>query len=198
MKPKLIGIAGSTCSGKTTLINALQKEFGIKLTTLSFDEYFIGSDKYNLDKITNFEVPKLYDYEKFIKDLEHLKNGKDLFIRTNSRESSEIGITKKIIKCKPTIVVEGFLIFYEKAARDLFDSRIFIDLPDDEILRRRFARTKGSTHWNSREYIQNKIIPYHHKYVEPQKVFAHKSIDGLQSPNDIATEVTEYILERSL
>lgn len=189
----LIGIAGGTCSGKTTLIKNLAARFGGAASFLGFDEYFIGSDKYDLDKITNFEDPKLYNYTKFTEDLKKLKRGESLQIRANSRESSESGRTQTTIPSSPIIIVEGFLIFYYSQARDLFDHRIFIELPDAEILARRFGRTKGTKHWDSHEYIQNKIIPYHHKYVEPQREYADLVIDGMDSTDDISTEVIGYL-----
>lgn len=148
---KLIGIAGGTCSGKSTLLRSLSDKLGDKVSTLSFDEYFVGSDKYDIDDITNFEDPRLYNFDKFIKDLESLKSGESLTIRANSRESAQAGIKEKIIASKSIIIVDGFLIFYRPEARRLFDKKLFIDLPDAEILKRRFARTKGTKHWDSHE-----------------------------------------------
>jgi uridine kinase len=193
MKVQLIGIAGGTCSGKTTLLNNLKSRLATGVSTLTFDEYFIGSDLYNLDNITNFEDPKLYNYSKFIDDLRQLKSGQSLVIRANSRESSESDIKEKIIASKPIIVVEGFLIFHNPAARELFDKRIFIELPDDVILSRRFARTRGTKHWDSHNYIQNKIIPYHHKYVEPQRNYADYILNGIKSQEEMLEEVINFL-----
>jgi uridine kinase len=190
---QLVGIAGGTCSGKTTLLKSLQSRFQDKISAFSFDEYFVGSDKYNVDDITNFEDPKLFDFLRFISDLQKLKNGNSLEIRANSRESSQSGVDKKVIVSRPLIVVEGFLIFYIAEARSFFDKKIFIELPDDEIIKRRFARTKGTKHWDSHAYIQNKLIPYHQKYVEPQKKYVDLVIDGMQPIDKISDQVIEFI-----
>lgn len=194
---KLIGIAGGTCSGKTTLLRNLGNKLGDDIATLTFDEYFIGSDLYNLDDITNFENPELYDYKAFVSDLEKLKSGKSLTIRSNSRESSEAGVKQKTVVAKPLVIVEGFLIFHYPEARELFDQKIFVDLPDGEILQRRFARTKGTRHWDSRDYIQNKILPYHHKYVMPQKIHADVVLSGSLHRDELLAQALELITQAS-
>lgn len=193
MNVNLIGIAGSSCSGKTTLLKAIKDKFGDGTSTLSFDEYFVGNTKYDLDSITNFERPDLYDYDKFVADLKLLKSGKDLKINTNSRESQQGGQSKAIIKSNSIIFVEGFLIFYAKEARDLFETKVYIDLDDDEILKRRFARSAGDKHWDSTEYIQSKLIPYHHKYVEPQRKYADLVLSGKDTAQQLLKQVSDLV-----
>lgn len=190
---KLIGIAGGTCSGKTTLLEGLVNKFGDKISVLSFDEYFIGSDLYELDEITNFEDPKLYNFDGFIRDLKLIKAGRPVTIRANSRESAEKGIKQKIVGNKPMVIVEGWLIYHNFAARNMFDKKIFIDLPDEEIIKRRYARTKGSKHWDDHEYIHNKILPGHRKYVEPQKAYASLVLDGTLPRAELLTEASLLI-----
>lgn len=190
---KLIGIAGGTCSGKTTLLKNLADKFGDSISVLSFDEYFIGSDLYDVNTITNFEDPKLYNFDGFIRDLRLIKQGKPLTIRANSRESAENGLKQKTIASKPVIIVEGWLIYHNLEARNLFDKKIFIDLPDEEITRRRHARTKGSRHWDSHDYIQAKIIPGHRKYVEPQKAYANLILDGTRPQEELVQAAWAFI-----
>ena len=190
---KLIGIAGGTCCGKSTLLENLANKFGDEIGVLSFDEYFIGSDLYDLDSITNFEDPKLYNFDGFIHDLKLIKQGKPLTIRANSRESSQKGITQKIIANKPVVIVEGWLIYHDAEARNLFDTKIFIELSDEEIITRRYARTKGSKHWDDYDYIQNKILPGHRRYVEPQKAYADLVLDGTRSQQELVEAVSLLI-----
>jgi len=190
---RLIGIAGGTSTGKSTLLRSLSEKLGDKVSTLSFDDYFIGSDLYNLDDITNFEDPKLYNYKQFIHDLKALKNGNAIKIRANSRESSKAGIKERTIANKPIVVIEGWLIYYWPQARSLFDKKIFIHLSDEEICERRFARTKGTRHWDSYDYIKNKIIPGHHKYVEPQKEYADLVLDGSLTPKTLTNDVVKIV-----
>ena len=190
---KLIGIAGGTSSGKTTLLKGLQEKLGGQIATLSFDDYFIGSDLYDLDEITDFEDPKLYNWPKFLEDLRQLKAGKSIIIRANSRESSQGGIKEKTIQAKPMVVVEGWLIFHNPEPAALFDKKIFIEIPENEIILRRHARSQGTTHWDSSEYINSRILPGHHKYVAPQKTVADLVLDGLKPPEELASQVTTFI-----
>lgn len=190
---KLIGIAGSTCSGKSTLLKNLSEKHKDKISVLSFDEYFIGSDLYNLDDITNFEDPKLYNFDGFIRDLTLLKHGKPVTIRANSRESSEQGIKEKTVANKPIVIVEGWLVLHNPDARKLFDEKVFIDLPEEEIIKRRFARTKGSKHWDNHDYIKHKIIPGHRKYVEPQKEYADLILDGTRPKTELVDSFSTLI-----
>ncbi len=194
MKTKLVGIAGSSCSGKTTLLSSLESTLGKQIATLSFDEYFIGNTKYDIDKITNFERPELYNFDKFLADLRLLKSGTDLTIATNSRESQQLGQNSTKVVSRPIIFVEGFLIFYTKEARDLFETKVYIDLEDDEILRRRFARSVGTSHWDSKKYIQDKLIPYHYKYVFPQRRYADVLLNGHETTQTQAKQLIDYVL----
>lgn len=193
MNTELIGIAGGTSSGKSTLLKMLQEELNDQISSLSFDEYFIGSDLYNLDEITNFEDPKLYNWPKFLADLRQLKNGESVTIRANSRESAELGIKERVVQARGKVVVEGWLIFHEPESTNLFDKKIFIEIPDEEIIRRRHSRTRGSRHWDSHEYINKKILPNHHLYVDPQKVEADLVLDGLKPTSELLSQVIDFI-----
>jgi uridine kinase len=192
---QLIGITGGTCSGKTTLLTKLAAKHRNDIYTVSFDEYFIGSDLYNIDEITNFEDPALYNFDQFVTDLTLLKQGESLTIRANSRESSEMGIKQKIVANKPIVIVEGWLLFYNPKARELFDTKVYLDLPDDEIIARRYARSNGSKHWDSQDYIKNKIIPGQRMYVEPQKAYADIVLDGSQ-PREVLVERISELLQQ--
>jgi uridine kinase len=190
---ELIGIAGGTCSGKSTLLHGLVEKLGDNVAALSFDDYFIGSDLYNLDDITDFEDPGLYNFDGFIRDLSAIKQGEGVTIRANSRESAEAGISERTIPNKPVVIVEGWLIYHRPEARELFDLKVFVEIPEEDIVLRRFARTKGASHWDDPNYIQNKIIPGHRKYVEPQKEYADLVLDGTAPKTRLVSILLEQI-----
>ncbi|MBW4061325.1 AAA family ATPase [Candidatus Saccharibacteria bacterium] len=193
MITKLIGIAGGTSSGKTTLLKKLKEQLGDNVSTLSFDEYFIGSDLYNLNDITNFEDPKLYNWPKLLEDLTQLSEGRSITIRANSRESAEQGVKEKAVEARAKIIVEGWLVFYDPEISALFDKKIFIEVPDQEIIKRRHARTSGTRHWDSHEYINSKILPNHHMYVDPQKRLADLILDGLLPVEVLVGQVVKFM-----
>lgn len=191
----IVGIGGGTCSGKSTLLHGLAKRLGHRASVMSFDDYFIGSDLYNLDEIADFEEPGLCNFESFVKDLEEIKQGKEITIRANSRESVAAGIKERIVQSKPIVIVEGWLIYHDPLARKLFDLKLFVEIPEDEIVRRRFGRSKGSKHWDDHDYINNKILPGYKRYVVPQRRYADLILDGMQAQADLVEESLSIIAE---
>lgn len=188
----IIGIAGGSCTGKTTLLKELETRLGDDFASILFDDYFIGTENIK-EEVTDWESPSLYRYNSFVDDLKVLKKGKPIKIVTKSRESTDLGIRMKLVRPKKYTVIEGFLIYWDVAARELFDKRIFITLPEDEIIRRRLARSKGTSRWDAPDYINNKLIPGHRKYVEPQKEFSHLTIDGRKTIHQITNEVVSFL-----
>jgi len=98
-----------------------------------------------------------------------------------------------VIVPKPFTFIEGFLIFHDPVARDVFDARIFIELPEEVIIKRRLARSEGTSRWDDPDYIANRLIPGHKKYVEPQRKYADLVIDGRQSIREMASEILAFL-----
>lgn len=189
MKPKLIGICGGTCSGKTTLVNELAKDLGSEICMISFDEYFVGMGKLKGQVVDDWESPTLYEYDRFLKDLEMLSKGNKVEIICHSRESTKLGIKKKLIEPKQYTIVEGFLIFHDPSARNIFNTKIFVDLDEDEMIRRRLARSEGSSNWNDPEYITKRLLPGHRKYVLPQRKYADIVLNGSESTSVLKQKI---------
>ncbi len=189
----LVGICGGSCSGKTTLVKELQIRLFDKISVVSFDDYFLGKEKLDYKKITDWESPALYDYKKFIEDLNKLREGKEVRFASHSRESSELGVKERVIFPKALTVVEGFLIFHHPVARSLFDKKIYIDLPEEEIIKRRISRRKNNSHWDSPTYIKNMLIPGHRRYVLPQKKFADLILDGREPIRSLVKKIEKEL-----
>ncbi len=167
---QVIGIGGVSCSGKTKVAKALQKKLGPDVEILSFDKYYISTEEL-ADKSISWESPYHFRYNQYISDLKKLKN-----------------------ELNGLVIVEGFLIFFDQKARDCFDKKIFIDLPEEEIKRRRIARKRG-TESDTISYINNELIPGHRKFVYPQKKYADLVLDGMKSSEELVKEIIDYIKE---
>lgn len=179
MKKKLIiGICGGSCTGKTTIANALCQKLGAESVTISFDDYYERPKHLIGKKIIDWEDLDLYRLDKFTLDLKNLKDGKKIIINSKSRESHLAGIKEKIIKPTSIIFVEGFIIFHDKNTRKLFDKNIYIDLSEEKIIKRRLARPEVNGSDNDLKYLKKYLIPAHRKYVFPQKEFADLILDG--------------------
>ena len=174
----IIGIAGGTGSGKTTLIKNIVKSFGDVVTVLSHDNYYRRLDHLTMEqrRKVNYDEPAALETELMSTHLEALRAGfaidcpvYDFAMHNRSDETVRI-IPRKVI------IVEGILIFENEALRNLMDIRIFVDTDADIRLCRRILRDvqeRGRTLESVTEQYQTTVKPMHEKYVEPSKRFAH-------------------------
>ena len=170
----VIGVAGGTGSGKTTLVKALMNRFGDNISVLSHDNYYKRHDEMSYEERThlNYDCPDAFDTDMMIEHLRLLKQGRsihcpvyDFKVHNRSGETIEI-------EPRPVILVEGILIFADPALSDLMDIRVFVDADADVRLARRVLRDtekRGRTVRSVVEQWQNTVKPMHEKYVEPSK-----------------------------
>lgn len=170
----IIGIAGGSGSGKTTLVKGLQSQFGEALTVLSHDNYYKAHDDLTYEERArlNYDHPDAFDTDLMIEHLKLLKQGRpihcpvyDYTVHNRSRE---------VLLVEPTrvIVVEGILIFENRALCDQMDIRIFVDADADVRLCRRIQRDvkkRGRTIESVIEQYLQTVKPMHEQFVEPSK-----------------------------
>ncbi|HIY07680.1 MAG TPA: uridine kinase [Candidatus Evtepia faecigallinarum] len=177
MKPLIIGIAGGTGSGKTTLVDRLREQFGQDISVLTHDSYYAAHHDLSLEErqTLNYDHPASFDTDQMIQDLEDLRQGKtihcpvyDYTIHDRTDETLTVQPTK-------VILVEGILIFENKALRDLLDIKIFVDTDADvRILRRilRDVKDRGRSLDSVVEQYLTTVKPMHEQFVEPSKRYA--------------------------
>jgi len=174
----VIGIAGGTGSGKTTLMKNLITEFADNVTVLSHDNYYKRHDDLTYEERCqlNYDEPAALETDLMAYHLDLLRQGQaidcpvyDFTVHNRSDETVRI-VPKKVI------IVEGILIFENEALRDLMDIRIFVDTDADVRLCRRIKRDvnkRGRSLESVLMQYQQTVKPMHEKYVEPSKKFAH-------------------------
>ena len=174
----VIGIAGGTGSGKTTLMNNLISRFEGMVTVISHDNYYKRHDDMTYEERSqlNYDEPAAFDTSLMVYHLEELRRGHtiecpvyDFTIHNRSEQTIHI-VPKKVI------IVEGILIFEDEALRNLMDIRIFVDTDADIRLCRRIARDvneRGRTLESVLTQYQQTVKPMHERYVEPSKKYAH-------------------------
>lgn len=174
----VIGIAGGTASGKTTLMKNLIAWFESEVTVLSHDNYYKRHDDLPYEERCklNYDEPGAFDTSLMVYHLDQLRHGKtiqcpvyDFTVHNRSDETIQI-------EPKSVIIVEGILIFENKELRDLMDIRIFVDSDADIRLCRRIKRDvnkRGRTLESVLQQYQQTVKPMHEQYVEPSKKFAH-------------------------
>ena len=190
--PTLIGICGRSCSGKSVATKALETEFPDKILQISTDRYFTKFDPKELDKKEGWETPSPIRWDRLIHSLKKLKNNEST--RIPSKGWTEV--FDKVVRPKPIIIVEGYLLFTNPELVKLLDKRIFIDISDANILRRRMLRDKklkGMQRIKGKDYIINKVIPISKQYEGMQKRAADIIIDGNASKETVLDEVKKYL-----
>lgn len=173
----VIGIAGGTGSGKTTLMKRIVERYADQVTVLSHDNYYKRHDDLSYEQrcLLNYDEPDALETDLMAAHLDCLRHGEaidypvyDFTLHNRSQETVHI-VPKKVI------IVEGILIFENKALRDLMDIRIFVDTDADIRLCRRIKRDvnkRGRTLESVLSQYQNTVKPMHDLYVEPSKKFA--------------------------
>ena len=138
----VIGIAGGTGSGKTTLMNNLIQRFGDVVTVLSHDNYYRRNDHLTYDErcLINYDEPAALETDLMARHLEQLRRGET--IQCPKYDFSQHNRSDETITIAPTsvIIVEGILIFENQELRDLMDIKIFVDTDADVRLCRRIKR----------------------------------------------------------
>ena len=173
----VIGIAGGTGSGKTTLMNNIMAKFEGMVTVLSHDNYYKRHDELTFEERSglNYDEPDAIETSLMVEHLMQLRQGQAIecpvydFTRHN-RSDETIRLEPK-----PVIIVEGILIFENKELRDLMDIKVFVDTDADVRLCRRIVRDvqeRGRTLESVVEQYQNTVKPMHEQYVEPSKKYA--------------------------
>ena len=174
----VIGIAGGTGSGKTTLMDNLVKRFSDNVTVLSHDNYYRRRDDMTLEERSkvNYDEPAALETDLMVRHLDKLRQGEASECPVYDFSQHNRSNKTTTIEPKQVIIVEGILIFEDDALRDLMDIRIFVDTDADVRLGRRILRDveeRGRTLQSVLEQYQTTVKPMHEMYVEPSKKYAH-------------------------
>lgn len=145
MASVIIGIAGGTGSGKTTLTRQLKKQFSEKVSVINHDDYYKRHDSLTLEerKKINYDSPDAFDTDIMVEDLKALKNGKTVHCPVYDYSVHNRTNRTQTVEPSDVIIVEGILVFQSKALRELMDIKIFVDTDADERLIRRILRDCG-------------------------------------------------------
>lgn len=177
MRPLIIGIAGGTGSGKTTLVENLMEQFEGEISVLTHDNYYKAHHDLSIEEreSLNYDHPAAFDTEQLIEDLRTLREGKS--IQCPVYDFSLHDRTEDTVTVQPNrvIIVEGILIFENAALRNLMDIKIFVDTDADvRILRRilRDVKERERSLESVMEQYLTTVKPMHEQFVEPSKRYA--------------------------
>ena len=174
----VIGIAGGTGSGKTTLMDNLISHFQGNVTVLSHDNYYKRHDELTYEERTrlNYDEPAALETDLMARHLDILRNGGSIDCPVYDFSAHNRSDDTIRIDPKPVIIVEGILIFENEELRNLMDIRIFVDTDADVRLCRRIKRDvekRGRSLDSVLTQYQDTVKPMHERYVEPSKKYAN-------------------------
>ncbi|NOR85153.1 hypothetical protein GQ473_03470 [archaeon] len=197
MKHFVIGVAGGSGCGKSTLSYDLKAKYPDLIEVVHFDDYQKEEvDVPFLDGIRNWDHPDAINFKQLHHDLTQLMNDKQVTVMTKSSilnpTYEEKGRIKHTLEPKKIIIVEGYLTFYDKKIKDLFDLTIFLDCPISESMKRRDKIICGDDYDG---YNTKILIPMHAKYVEPTKKLADMTIDVVKNDKDDVFDIVHDKLD---
>jgi uridine kinase len=176
--PFVIGVAGGSGSGKTTVSRRIQEAVSVEhIAYMQHDNYY--RDQSQLDRaqraLTNYDHPDSLETELMVQHLMALKAGRSIAMPIYDFTQDTRSNATQRVDPAPVILVEGILIFVEKELRDLMDVRIFVDTDADVRFIRRLRRDineRGRTLDSVVQRYMATVRPMHLEFVEPSKRYA--------------------------
>lgn len=199
----IIGLAGGTGSGKTTVVHQIMNELpDTEVGVISQDSYYKETHNLSFDEraLINFDHPRSIDFELLVKHLKALKAGETInqpvysFIQHNRTDDTVSTHPRKVM------IVEGILILTNPELRELFDIKIYVHADSDERLVRRLKRDISERGRDIDEVLtryQNTLKPMHEQFIEPSKAFADIIIPN-DKYNTVAIDVVRAVINQRI
>ena len=182
--PYVIGVCGRTCSGKSTVVAGLEQSLP-NVLHIKQDKFF----KLPHDKSINWESPDALRNDQLIYSIKRLKDNLPAHIPSHAWTED----FDREIYPKDYIVIEGYLLFAVDELYPLFDKRIWIDVSDEVLVKRRQNRA-GNGRLDDIEYVKNVVIPCSKQYEPIQRSRAHIVIDGNRNKDEVIDDFKRLVL----
>ena len=179
-RPLLIGIAGGSASGKTTIAQMLYEEFekSNSVTIIREDDYYKDQSHLTYEERvkTNYDHPFAFDHDLMKDQLNELLKGNPIVKPTYDFTVHNRSPKTELVEPREVIIVEGLFVLEEKEIRDLMDIKIYVDTPYDVRFIRRMLRDvkeRGRQLENIVDQWLTTVRVMHEEFVEPSKKYAH-------------------------
>ena len=178
-RPLVIGIAGGTCSGKSSIAKILIKEFDNKksVNIIREDDYYKDQSNLSMEERakTNYDHPLAFDFDLMIEHLHKLINGESIEKPTYDYTVHNRSDVTEIVHPSDVLIIEGLFSLYTPEIRELEGIKIFVDTPADERFIRRLRRDvkeRARTVESITEQYLTTVKPMHDQFIEPTKKYA--------------------------
>ena len=199
----VIGIAGGSGSGKTTVVKAITQQLGGQVVVIPQDSYYKDSSHVPVEerRNINFDHPDAIDWKLMCQQIRELKQGRTIEQPVYSYISCSRSKTETVtVEPADVIIVEGILIFTCKELVDQMDVKIFVDADDDDRLMRIMVRDiaeRGRTVETAIEHYCDTVKPMHLQFIEPSKRFADIIVPQ-GGHNKVAIDVISATVEKAM
>ena len=199
----IIGIAGGTGSGKTTVVRQIMDELkNEEVDVISQDSYYLDTTHLPFKERVkiNFDHPKSIDFELLVEHLKELKAGKTIEEPVYSFTEHNRTNETRTIHPRKVIIVEGILILTHPEVREMFDIKIYVHADSDERLIRRLKRDINERGRDLDEVLwryQTTLKPMHQQFIDPTKEFADIIIPTNRF-NTVAVDIVQTIIKDRL
>jgi uridine kinase len=192
-----VAVTGGTGSGKTTLAGALSARLDADLSVLSLDDLVIGRAALSAAgrTVTDWDDPALWRWDDLRAHLNDLRAGRPIVVDARSRESRAAGIQSRRVVPAPVVLLVGHLALHDATIARTFDVRVYLDLPEEELIRRRLRRPTAEE--NREPYLSGVLLPAHRRLVVPQRARATHVVDATRPPEAVADEIVAIIRPQS-
>ncbi|ACU07404.1 Uridine kinase [Flavobacteriaceae bacterium 3519-10] len=199
----VIGIAGGTGSGKTTVVNKILQQLNVEgVNVLSQDNYYNDNQQLTLAEreVLNYDHPKSIDFDLLIQHVKALKNGEAIeqplysFV-THSRTGDHVQVEPKNV-----LIVEGILVLTNAELLKEFNLKVFVHADSDERLIRRIRRDTQERGRDLQEVLhryQTTLKPMHQEFIEPSKNEADLIVPNMKQ-NTVAIDFLSTVINNTL
>jgi len=173
----IVGVAGGTASGKTTIVSQIAEYFGKDIVVISHDSYYKAHDEMTYEERSqlNYDHPDSFESERMANDIRDLIKGRAIEVPVYDYTIHNRSDRTVTVLPKPVIIIEGILILENKELRDLMDAKIYVDTDADERLMRRIRRDMAERARSIESIMEQyaaTVKPMHEEFVEPSKKYA--------------------------
>lgn len=179
----IIGVAGGTGSGKTTLARHIANAFGDRVAVITHDSYYRRQDNKSVEEraLQNYDHPDAFETDLLCQHLKMLAEGQAVEVPVYDYTIHNRASSTTRVEPKPVIVLEGILLFSDEELRSMMDLKIFVDTDADERILRRIVRDtkeRGRTLESVIKQYLTTVKPMHDAFVEPYKRYADVIVPG--------------------
>ena len=173
----VVGIAGGSASGKTTIVEQIRQHFGSQIEIIGHDSYYFAHNNMPFEERCklNYDHPEAFETSRLVEDVLKLKAGEAIFRPVYDYTIHNRSTDTVLVEPRKIILLEGILVLENEDLRKLMDLKVYVDTDADERIMRRISRDtmeRGRSIESIVTQYRTTVKPMHDRFVEPTKYYA--------------------------